>query len=80
MVHAHNGAGEEEGDPGHDDISSSSHTAVLQLHPVERHEDRLQEVTGEDPAFFFNAVLLQNTLFVFCVRFLAGTDVSGRNI
>ena len=53
MVHAHNGAGEEEGDPGHDDVSSGPRAAFLQLPPVERHEDCLQEVMGEEPASFF---------------------------
>lgn len=44
MVHATNGAGEEEGDPGHDDAGAGPSAALLQLPPVEGHEDRLQEV------------------------------------
>lgn len=44
MVHAANGAGEEEGDPGHDDAGGGPSAAFLQLSPVEGSEDRLQEV------------------------------------
>lgn len=44
MVYATNRAGEEEGDPGHDDAGAGPSTAFLQLPPVEGHEDRLQEV------------------------------------
>lgn len=44
MVHGTNGAGEEEGDPGHDDAGAGPSAALLQLPPVEGHEDRLQEV------------------------------------
>lgn len=44
MVHAANGAGEEEGDPGHDDAGAGPSAAFLQLPPVEGSEDRLQEV------------------------------------
>lgn len=52
MVHTDNGAGEEEGDPGHDDVSAEPSTAFLQLPPVERPEDRLQEVATNDMAAF----------------------------
>lgn len=51
MVHANTGAGEEEGDPWHVDVGAGPSTALLQLPPVERPEDRLQEVDHWD--FFF---------------------------
>lgn len=44
MVHATNRAGEEKGDPGHDDDGVGSSAALLQLSPVEGPQDRLQEV------------------------------------
>lgn len=44
MVHAASRAGEEEGDPGHDDPGAGPPAAFLQLSPVEGSEDRLQEV------------------------------------
>lgn len=57
MVHTDNRPGEEEGDPGHDDISVGPSTTYLQLPPVERPQDRLQEVVTRDTAAFFSFVL-----------------------
>lgn len=47
MVQADVRAGEEEGDPRHDDAGAAPAATLLQLPPVERHEDRLQEVATE---------------------------------
>lgn len=64
MVHANIGAGEEEGDPRHVDVGAGPSTALLQLPPVERPEDRLQEVAHWAEAadfsfsFFFTSALL----------------------
>lgn len=57
MVHTDNRPGEEEGDPGHDDISVGPSTTYLQLPPMERPQDRLQEVVTRDTAAFFSFVL-----------------------
>lgn len=65
MVHSNNGAGEEEGDPGHDDVSAEPSTTFLQLPPMERPEDRLQEVATNDTAAFFICVIV--TRYFFCV-------------
>ena len=48
MVHTNNRPGEEEGDPGHADVSVGPSTAFLQLPPMERPQDRLQEVATRD--------------------------------
>lgn len=58
MVHTDNRPGEEEGDPGHDDISVGPSTTFLQLPPVERPQDRLQEVVTQDIAVFFHCVII----------------------
>lgn len=58
MVHANIGAGEEEGDPRHDDVGAGPSTALLQLPPVERPEDRLQEVDRWAEAADFSFFLL----------------------
>lgn len=65
MVHTNNRAGEEEGDPGHDDVSAEPSTPFLQLPPMERPEDRLQEVVTNDTAAFFICVII--TRYIFCV-------------
>lgn len=52
MVHTSNGTGEEEGDPGHDDVSVGPRAAFLQLPPVEGPQDRLQEVPTRDKLVF----------------------------
>lgn len=57
MVHTDNRPGEKEGDPGHDDISVGPSTTYLQLPPMERPQDRLQEVVTRDTAAFFSFVL-----------------------
>lgn len=63
MVHANTGAGEEEGDPRHVDVGAGPSTALLQLPPVERPEDRLQEVdhwaeAADFSSSFFTSALL----------------------
>lgn len=44
VVHAADGAGEEEGDPGHDHAGAGPSASLLQLPAVEGPEDRLPEV------------------------------------
>lgn len=48
MVHAAGGPGEEESDPGHDDVGACSSAAYLQLPPMEGPQDCLQEVAIKD--------------------------------
>ena len=50
MVRTNNRAGEEEGDPGHDDVGVGPSATLLQLPPVEGPQDCLQEVLTRDAA------------------------------
>jgi len=52
MVHALIGKREKEGDPGHDDVSVGPSTTYLQLFPMERPQNRLQEVAAENTEVF----------------------------
>lgn len=79
MVHAIHRPGEEEGGPGHDDVSVGPSTAFLQLPPMEGPQDRLQEVPTRDTAAFFHLCYNYELIFcsyVICILFLAGTDLS----
>lgn len=67
MVHTDKWAGEEEGDTGHDSVSASPSTTFLQLPPVERPEDCLQEVVTKDT--------LYKTFRLWFVPFLTGIEL-----
>lgn len=62
MVHTVNRAGEEEGDPRHDDVSVGPSTTFQQLPPMEGPQDCLQEVAARDTtalSFLFLSVRIR---------------------